>query len=82
MLRARFRRLPAACVLFFLLFVRTASAANRWGESNWGELLWGGGGAALPALGARELVVLAALLLTTGILLTRRMLKRRTGEER
>ncbi len=81
MLRTRFRRLPAACLLFFLLFVRTASGANRWGESNWGDLLWGGG-AAVPALGARELVVLAALFLSTGILLTRRLLKRRTGEER
>jgi hypothetical protein len=82
MLRAGFRRLPVACFLFFVSFAQAASAANRWGESNWGELFWAGGGTAVPALGAGERVVLAALFLSTGILLTRRSLKRRTGEQR
>lgn len=65
-----------------LAFAPPASAADRWGEGGWGEMLWGGGGAALPALGEREVLALAVLLLTTGTLLARRLLKRRTGEER
>jgi hypothetical protein len=83
MLRTRSRRVfvSAASLLTLLLSAPTASA-DLWGVSDWGTLVWGEGAASVPALGSRELLVLAAAVLSTGIVLTRRMLNRKNGEKR
>ena len=63
--------LLAATLLLALLFPSVTSA--EWGDQNWGEMLWGGGGIPVPALTPKGLIALAVVL----VFVSRTLLARR-----